>query len=149
MNVIHIYCDGGCRGNGKEINIGGFGIVLKYKDQIKEIYGSTRNTTNNIMELTSCIEALKIITDQTIPVEVIMDSQYVVKGMNEWIDNWIKRGWKTSQKKPVENKALWQELLNLKNEFKDIIFTHCKGHADNEGNIRADELANIAMDEVK
>ncbi len=147
--MIQVYCDGGCRNNQSKANIGGWGVVLQYKDNIKEIYGSTINTTNNIMELTSCIEALKTITNKSIPVIVNMDSQYVVKGMNEWINNWIKKGWKTSQKKPVENQKLWQELLKLKNEFKDIKFVHCKGHADNKGNIRADELANIAMDEIK
>ncbi len=75
-----------------------------------------------------------------------MDSQYVIKGINEWIENWISKGWRTSQKKPVENKELWLELYNLTKLFNDIKFIHCKGHGNNEGNIRADELANIAMD---
>lgn len=148
MDKVYVFCDGGCRGNGKEINIGGWGVVLNYKDKVKEFYGATRNTTNNIMELTSCIEALKVVKPQ-FPIEVTTDSKYVVTGINEWIKNWVKNGWKTSTKKPVENKELWQELLRLKNQFADITFIHCNGHADNEGNNRADELANIAMDELE
>lgn len=101
------------------------------------------------MELTSCVKALEAINRRDIPVLVVMDSQYVVKGINEWIYRWIKKGWRTSQKKPVENKELWQQLLKLKSEFKDIKFEHCKGHSTNDGNNRADELANIAMDEIK
>lgn len=149
MDKILVYCDGGCRGNQFENNVGGWAVVLKYKDNIKEFYGSTKNTTNNIMELTSCIEALKAIKNKDIPVEVVMDSQYVIKGINEWVDKWMKKGWRTSQKKPVENKELWIELLNLKNQFKDIKFIQCRGHADNEGNNRADELVNKAMDNFK
>lgn len=148
MDKIYVFADGGCRGNGQENNIGGWGVVLKYGDEIKEFYGATRNTTNNIMELTSCIEAIKAIENKTIPVDVTMDSQYVIKGISEWIHNWIRKGWRTSQKKPVENKELWQELYKLKNEFSDIQFIKCNGHADNEGNNRADFLCNIAMDEL-
>ncbi|MCE5220182.1 MAG: ribonuclease HI [Clostridium sp.] len=148
-NIIYIFNDGGCRGNGKENNIGGWGCVLLYNGKIKEIYGSARNTTNNQMELTSCIEALKAIKNKSISVKVTMDSQYVVKGITEWIYNWIKKGWKTSTKKSVENKELWKELLELKNQFSDIKFLNCKGHSDNEGNNRADELVNIAMDEIE
>jgi ribonuclease HI len=149
MDKVYIFADGGCRGNGKEHNTGGWGVLLKYKDNIKEIYGGIKDTTNNIMELTSCIEALKTLKNKDIPIEVTMDSQYVIKGMNEWIQGWIKKGWRNSQKKPVENKELWLQLWELRNQFKDITFVHCDGHADNEGNNRADELANIAMDEVK
>lgn len=149
MNKIIAYCDGGCRGNQFEHNIGGWGVSLRYNGNIKDFYGATKNTTNNIMELTSCIEALKSIKNKSIPIEVIMDSQYVITGINEWVDGWIKKGWRTSQKKPVENKQLWIELLELKQQFKDITFSKCKGHSDNEGNNRADDLANIAMGEVE
>lgn len=149
MDKIYVFADGGCRGNGQENNIGGWGVVLKYKDKVKELYGATKNTTNNIMELTSCIEALKAIKNKTIPVEVTMDSQYVIKGINEWIYSWLKKNWINSQKKPVENKELWQELYNLKQQFADIKFVQCKGHADNEGNNRADKLVNLAMDNLK
>lgn len=149
MDKIILYADGGCRGNQFDTNIGGWGAVLICKDNIKELKGNTRNTTNNIMELTSCIEGLKAIKNKDIPVEVVMDSQYVIKGITEWVCGWIKKGWRNSQKKPVENKELWQELLKIKSEFKDIAFTKCKGHSDNEGNNRADELANEAMSEIE
>lgn len=149
MDKIYVYSDGGCRGNGQENNIGAWAAVLKYKGNIKEIFGTAKNTTNNIMELTSCIEALKAIKNKTIPVEVTMDSQYVIKGINEWIYSWLKKNWINSQKKPVENKELWQELYNLKQQFADIKFVQCKGHADNEGNNRSDKLVNLAMDNLK
>lgn len=148
MDNIYVYCDGGCRGNQFDDNIGGWGVVLVYKEYVKEFYGNEVNTTNNKMELTSCIKALKVIKDKTIPIVVTMDSQYVIKGINEWIYGWLKKKWKTSTGKPVENKELWQELLDLKRQFNYIEFIQCRGHADNEGNIRADELANIAMDEI-
>lgn len=149
MDKINVYCDGGCRGNQHAINIGGWGVVLMYKDKVKEFYGSTKNTTNNKMELLSCIEALKAITNKNLPTKITMDSQYVIKGINEWIIGWINKGWKTTQRKPVENMELWKELLDLKNQFKEIEFIYTKGHSDNVGNNRADELANIAMDNVK
>jgi ribonuclease HI len=146
MDSIQIWSDGACRGNQFETNIGAWGVVMKYQDKVKELCGTAKNTTNNIMELTSCIEALKVVKNKSIPVIVTMDSQYVTKGINEWISGWIKNGWRNSQKKPVENKELWKELLAWKNEFDDIKFIQCAGHADNEGNNRADELANMAMD---
>lgn len=149
MDKIYVYCDGGCRGNGKESNIGGWGVYLVYKNHTKELYGHARNTTNNIMELTACIEGLKAITKKDLPVEVVMDSNYVIKGITEWVDNWVKKGWKTANKTPVENKELWMRLLELKNEFKDIRFVKVKGHSTNIGNNKADELANKAMDEIE
>ena len=149
MGKIIIHCDGGCRGNQSKENVGGWGAILEYRGNIKEIYGNARNTTNNIMEMVACIESMKAIKDKSIPIEIISDSQYVVMGINEWIHGWIKKGWRNSQKKPVENKDLWQELYKLKNEFDDISFIKCKGHSDNEGNNRADELANIAMGEIE
>lgn len=145
---IIIYTDGGCRGNQNKENVGGWGVVLKYQGITKELKGNARNTTNNIMELTSCIEALKVINRKTTETIITMDSQYVIKGVNEWVDNWIKNGWKNSKKKPVENKELWKELLELKNQFTNITFQHCYGHGNNVGNNRADELANEAMDEI-
>lgn len=147
MDKVYVYCDGGCRGNGKENNIGGWGVYLIYKDNKKELCGGTKNTTNNIMELTACIEGLKALNKKDLPVEVIMDSAYVIKGITEWIFSWMKKGWVTSQRTPVENKELWMQLYQLKSEFEDITFTKVKGHSDNEGNNKADELANRAMDQ--
>jgi ribonuclease HI len=149
-NMIQVFCDGGCRNNQSKENIGGWGVVLNLNlgEKVKEIKGSERNTTNNIMEITSCIKALEAIKCKDIMTEVIMDSQYVITGINEWVDGWIKKGWRKSDKKPVENKELWQRLVQLKNEFRNISFKKCVGHSDNEGNNRADALANEAMDEL-
>jgi ribonuclease HI len=146
---IYLYCDGGCRGNSEKVNIGGWGVLLEYRDYKKELCGGDKNTTNNKMELTSAIEGLKAIKNRKLPVEVIMDSQYVVKGITEWIYNWIKNNWKSSQKKPVENKELWIELFNLKKQFANIKFLYVRGHSGHYGNERADQLANIAMDKIK
>lgn len=148
MSKIVIHCDGGCRGNQNKENIGGWGVLIEYSGNTKEIYGNDINTTNNKMELKSCIEALKSLKRYDIPVEVTMDSEYVIKGITQWINNWIKKGWKTSKGKKPENLELWKELHQLKSKFKEIEFYHCKGHSGNVGNDRADELANIAMDEI-
>lgn len=146
MDKIYVYCDGGCRGNGKKNNVGGWGAYLIYKENTKELYGSTKNTTNNIMELTSCIEGLKALNKRNIPVEVVMDSNYVVQGITTWVYNWRRKGWVTSKNEPVENKELWQTLYSLKQEFECIKFVKVKGHATNVGNNKADALANKAMD---
>lgn len=151
MSKFVIYCDGGCRGNQFDSNIGGWGSLLKYNEHEKEIYGGVRNTTNNKMELTACIKALEVISGgkhKNIPVEVHVDSAYVCNGMNSWVAGWIKRGWKKADKKPVENQDLWKQLVALSLGFENIQFIKVKGHADNEGNNRADALANLAMDEV-
>lgn len=148
MSKIIIYADGGCRGNQNKENIGGWGAILKYQGKIKEIRGNTINTTNNIMEMTACIEAIKIIETNDIPIELYVDSQYVCNGLNKWIHNWKKKGWKTSSKKPVKNKNLWIELDKLVSSFSDIKVLKVKGHAGIELNERADELVNIAMDEL-
>lgn len=149
MDKVRIYCDGGCRGNGKKNNIGGWGVYLTYKDYTKEIYGSSIGTTNNIMELTACIEGLKAIKKKDMPVEVLVDSNYVLNGITKWIYGWIKKGWTTSKKEPVENKELWIELYDIKKQFKEITFTKVKGHSTNFGNNKADELANKAMDSIR
>ncbi len=148
MDKVYIYCDGGCRGNQFNTNIGGFGAVIVYDDHIEELFGSRVNTTNNVMELTSCIMALRYLRNEKCSVEVIMDSRYVVTGINQWVSIWLSNGWLTSKQKPVENKELWIELLALIFLIKDIKFTKCKGHSDSQGNNRADYLANLAMDTV-
>lgn len=148
-NKIYLYCDGGCRGNQFDENKGGWGYILLYdngKLNKKEDFGSQINTTNNIMELSSCINGLKSIQNKDIPVEIVMDSQYVITGMNEWIKGWIKNNWKTAKKQPVANQDLWQELYGLSQQFGNIIFSKCKGHSDDEYNNYADILANKGMD---
>ena len=146
--TLYVYTDGGVRGNGKENNIGGWGIFKVYGDKTKDLYGGKRNTTNNEMELQACIEALKAIKNKKIKTIVVTDSRYVEQGITNWIFGWISNGWKTSSKEPVKNKELWSKLYVLKIEFQDISFELVKGHAEDEGNNMADELANKAMDGI-
>ena len=146
-NILYVYCDGACRGNQSRINVGGWGVFMEYRNHTKELYGSTENTSNQKMELYACISALKNIKRKDVTIEVITDSQYVVKGITEWIHNWKKRNWHNSKGDPVENQNLWHELSALKETFTDIRFKHCKGHSNVKGNIKADFLANLGMDE--
>ncbi|GAA0083404.1 ribonuclease HI [Clostridium sp. CTA-6] len=153
-NTIIVYCDGGCRGNQKRDNIGGWGAILTQNDtdKKKEIYGNKINTTNNQMELTACIKSLEAIKENVrhkCKIEIYSDSAYLVNGMNSWISGWIKKNWINSKKKPVENKELWQQILALTKQFNNVTFNKCKGHSGEELNERADELANIAMDELE
>ena len=122
--------------------------MLMYNGREKEISGSCEHTTNNRMELTAVIEALKCL-NQPCEVDVFTDSSYVFNGFSEgWIWNWIRNGWKTAAKKPVENKELWQELFELTKKHK-VNWNKVKGHADNEFNNRCDKLATGAVSELK
>ncbi|RYI30516.1 ribonuclease HI [Bacillus infantis] len=149
MDKITVYCDGACSGNQFDTNIGGWGAVLQYKDKVKKICGGERNTTNNIMELTAAIKSLESIKTTNIPVEMYIDSAYVVNGMNEWIAGWIKKGWRKSNKKPVENKELWIQLNELRNKQTSVEFFKVKGHNGVELNELADALANKGMDQLR
>jgi ribonuclease HI len=149
MSEIIIYCDGGCRGNAKENNIGGYGAVLSYKGHVKEIYAGERNTTNNIQELKGAINALKALKTTNLPVRVHCDSAYVVNGITSWVNGWKKKNWRKSDGKIVENLELWKELDSLTNMQSDIQFIKVKGHSGVELNELADQLANKAMDEVE
>lgn len=141
MEKVIIYTDGACSGNPGP---GGWGSILMYKENKKEISGGLENTTNNVMELTAVIEALKLLKFPC-EVEVYSDSAYVVNAFNQkWIYGWLKNGWKSSSKEPVKNKELWQELYELTKIHK-ITFIKVKGHADNEYNNRCDELARNAI----
>ncbi len=123
---------------------GGWGAILIYKDAKKEISGGEDNTTNNIMEMTAVIEGLKKLKFEC-EVEVYSDSNYVVNAFNQgWIYGWMKNNWKTSNKEPVKNKELWQELYALTKKHK-VKFIKVKGHSDNELNNRCDELARKAI----
>lgn len=139
MSKILIYTDGACSGNPGP---GGWGAILMLNDYKKEISGGERETTNNIMEITAVIKALKQIKDPCeYSVEVYSDSAYVVDTFNKgWIYNWKRNNWKTSSKEPVKNKELWEELYILVNKYK-VKFIKVKGHSDNEYNNRCDELA--------
>jgi ribonuclease HI len=149
MSKIIIYTDGGCRGNAKSENIGGFGVVLQYGEHEKEMYGGERNTTNNIQELKGAITGLEALKTTHIPVELYSDSKYVVEGVNDnWVRSWRRNGWKNSSNKTPKNLELWVRLMELVTMQEDIKFIWVKGHASNEGNNRADQLANKAMDEV-
>ena len=143
MKKVKIYTDGACKGNpGK----GGWGAVLQYGETEKEISGYADKTTNNIMELTAAVEALKLLKE---PCEVILttDSNYVKNGISDWIFNWKKNGWKTASKKPVKNKELWQELDSLSKNHS-IQWKWVKGHSGHTENERCDKLANEAILEM-
>lgn len=126
---------------------GGWGAVLIYGDVKKEISGAKENTTNNIMEMTAVIEALKLLKEEC-EVEVYSDSAYVVNSFNQgWIYNWQKNNWKTASKDPVKNKELWEELYSLTKKHK-VTFNKVKGHSTNELNNRCDYLATSAIKEL-
>ena len=141
--IITIYADGGCRGNPGP---GGWGVFLQAGSKAKELWGGEADTTNNRMELTAVIRALEALKRPAI-IEVHTDSQYVQKGISEWIHNWKRNGWRTSDKKPVKNADLWQCLDELAKEH-DIKWLWVKGHAGHPGNERADGLANRGIDEL-
>jgi ribonuclease HI len=149
MSEIIIYTDGGCRGNGKEESVGGWGVYLTYKGHEKELYGGERNTTNNIQELKGAINALLALKTTHLPVRVYIDSAYVVNGINQWVKGWKGRGWKKPDGKTPENLELWKELDRLVGLQMDLQILKIKGHAGHDGNERADQLANKAMDEVE
>ena len=141
INIVHIFTDGACKGNPGP---GGWGAILKYGDHEKELNGYSPETTNNIMELTAVIEALKSLTR---PCKIILttDSNYVKNGITEWIHGWKKKGWKTATKKPVKNKDYWQ-LLDAEVQRHHIEWKWVKGHSGHPENERADELANEAVE---
>ena len=140
---VYAYTDGACRGNPGP---GGWGVLLKYAEREKELYGGERQTTNNRMELTAAIQALESLTRRC-EVCVITDSVYVAKGISEWLPNWVKRGWKTANKEPVKNVDLWQRLEAARLNH-NVEWMWVKGHAGHVENERADRLANKGVDEL-
>ena len=141
MEEVTIYTDGACSGNPGP---GGWGTILMYNENKKEISGGKDNTTNNVMELTAVIEGLKLLKFPC-KVKLYSDSAYVVNAFNQkWIYGWLKNGWKNASKEPVKNKELWQELYEL-TKIHEFEFIKVKGHADNEYNNRCDELARNAI----
>ena len=141
MEKVIIYTDGACSGNPGP---GGWGAVLMYKGTKKEISGAKNNTTNNVMELTAALEGLKMLKFPC-EVELYSDSAYLVNGFSQgWIYNWQKNNWQTSNKEPVKNKEIWQEIYKMTQTHK-VKFIKVKGHADNEFNNRCDELARNAI----
>jgi ribonuclease HI len=144
MTTVEIYTDGACKGNP---GTGGWGALLVAGGHEKEMFGGELNTTNNRMELKAVIEALAALTR---PCQVVLhtDSQYVQKGISEWIHGWKARGWKTSAKEPVKNEELWKALDAAQQAHK-VEWRWVRGHAGHPGNERADVLANRGVASVR
>ena len=143
MEQIEIYTDGACKGNPGP---GGWGALLRSGEHEKEIFGGERHTTNNRMEITAVIESLKLVKKKA-KVCIYTDSTYVKDGISSWIKQWKINGWKTAAKKPVKNEELWRELDLLVSQHQ-IEWVWVKGHAGDEGNERADALANKGVTTV-
>lgn len=142
---VEIYTDGACSGNP---GIGGWGVVMLYKGHKKEASGAEQSTTNNRMELTAIIQGLKMLKEPCI-VTVYSDSAYSVEPfLKGWINGWIMKGWRTSNKDEVKNVDLWKELLSLM-QIHEVSYVKVKGHADNELNNRCDALARGAIKELQ
>lgn len=140
---IEIYADGACKGNPGP---GGWGVILRAGTHEKELFGGERETTNNRMELTAVIRGLEALK-RPCRIQLFTDSQYVVKGMTEWLAGWKKKGWKNAAKEPVKNVDLWQQLEVLAAQH-DIEWNWVKGHAGHPENERADELANKGVENL-
>lgn len=145
MNAIDIYTDGACKGNPGP---GGWGVLLKAADSQKELFGGELATTNNRMEMTAVIEALSALK-RPCQVRLHVDSQYVLKGMTEWLPGWKARGWKTAAKAPVKNVDLWQRLDHLVSSAgHKIEWRWVRGHDGDPGNEQADVLANRGVEQA-
>ena len=142
--VVEIYTDGACSGNPGP---GGWGVLLVAGDKRKELYGGDPDTTNNRMELMAAIEALNALKKPS-AVTLHTDSTYVKDGLTKWIHGWKRNGWKTAAKKPVKNKDLWQ-ALEAACDRHEIKWVWVKGHAGDEGNEKADELARLGAEEAR
>ena len=140
-DVVHIYTDGACKGNPGP---GGWGAILHYNGNMKEINGYASNTTNNIMELTAVIKAINSL-NRPCTIIITTDSTYVKNGITKWIHKWKNKNWITSQKKPVKNKKLWQELDEAIKQH-EITWEWVKGHSGHPQNEKADALANEAIE---
>ncbi|MBK7002976.1 MAG: ribonuclease HI [Rhodoferax sp.] len=145
-NPVVIYTDGACKGNPGP---GGWGVLLRSADGTeKEMFGGERATTNNRMEMTAVIEALAALK-RPCTVELYLDSQYVLKGVTEWLAGWKSRGWKTASKQPVKNVDLWQQLDQLVSGAGHTIdWRWVRGHTGDPGNERADALANKGVEQT-
>ena len=140
---VIVYTDGACKGNPGP---GGWGVILSYKGKVKEFYGGDPDTTNNRMELMAAIQALETLS-KPCSVQITTDSKYVLQGITEWMDNWKKRGWKTAARQPVKNEDLWRRL-DAAIVRHNIEWIWIKGHSGNNGNERADALANLGIDSI-
>ena len=144
MKKVELFTDGACRGNPGP---GGWGALLRYQGQEKSLYGGEKATTNNRMELIAAIEGLKALSRRC-DVIITTDSEYVRKGITEWLAKWKVNGWKTAAKKAVKNADLWQQLDDLAQKH-EIEWRWVKGHSGHRENEMADQLANKGIDELK
>jgi ribonuclease HI len=146
MNKVIIHTDGACKGNPGP---GGWGVLLQSGDHERELFGGEVQTTNNRMELMAVIQALMALK-RPCQVEIHLDSEYVRKGITEWVAGWKAKGWRTASKQPVKNADLWKQLDELvQNTEHELSWHWVKGHAGHAGNERADELANRGVDSVR
>lgn len=141
---VEIFCDGACSGNP---GVGGWGCILRYGETVKELSGADGITTNNRMEMTAAIEALGSLK-RPCDVRLTTDSQYLVKGMTEWIGGWVKKGWVNSKKEPVLNRELWERLMELA-RIHTIQWVWVRGHNGHPENERCDELARAAIEDYR
>ena len=144
MKSVIIYTDGGCDGNPGP---GGWAAVLLWNGKKKELSGGEPATTNNRMEMTAALEGLRILKEPC-AVQLFTDSQYLRKGITEWLPRWKKRGWQTSAKTPVKNEDLWRKLEEATLQHK-VTWQWVKGHAGNRNNERCDELAGLAIRKIR
>jgi ribonuclease HI len=142
--IVELFSDGACKGNPGP---GGWGVVLRYGDHEKRLYGGERDTTNNRMELIAVIQGLQELKRAS-RVMVTTDSQYVKNGITKWIHGWKRNGWKTAARKQVKNADLWQTLDSEVNKH-EVEWQWVKGHAGHPGNELADELANLGIQEMR
>lgn len=142
-DVVEIFTDGACKGNPGP---GGWGALLRYQGNEREIFGGDPVTTNNRMELMAVIQALATLK-RSCRIELTTDSKYVMQGVQQWLENWKARGWKTASKQPVKNQDLWQ-LLDEQVQRHQIQWRWVAGHTGHPGNERADELANKGVEEI-
>ncbi|WP_404362433.1 ribonuclease HI [Marinobacter sp.] len=142
-NKVVLYTDGACKGNPGP---GGWGAVLRYGDAVRKLHGGELNTTNNRMELLAAIEGLRALS-RGCEVELYTDSQYVRKGITEWMANWKKNGWKTSARKPVKNDDLWR-ALDEETARHRVNWHWVRGHTGVPDNELADQLANLGVEEL-
>lgn len=143
---IVVHTDGGCRNNQGDHNEGAYALVLRYETHSK-VYGYyEENTTNNRMELLAILDAMKAIHDKDKEVVIISDSNYSVKGINEWMEGWKKNNWKRAKNKELKNADIWKEVYEEKQKFKSILFHHVKGHSGDVYNDEVDAIVNEIMD---